>query len=203
MLPVTPSRKNIADFRLMIADLKILDAGVFGQSPIGNRKSAMTLVAAEGVEPLSLDYRSSALPVELHREESPKSKVKCPKSVLGLLTLDIGRWTLDLKLVDPTGLKPAPYGLKGRRSVTRAPGQDIAKTLPIANCRLPICSLIMKVLSPGTSSFVQSTQIGNWQSAMIWLWRKDSNLRVAALTVRCLTNLATPQYPRQGDGETR
>ena len=28
---------------------------------------------------------------------------------------------------------------------------------------------------------------------MFWLWRKDSNLRMAALTVRCLTNLATPQ----------
>ncbi len=28
---------------------------------------------------------------------------------------------------------------------------------------------------------------------MIWLWRKDSNLRMAALTVRCLTSLATPQ----------
>lgn len=26
-----------------------------------------------------------------------------------------------------------------------------------------------------------------------WLWRKDSNLRMAALTVRCLTSLATPQ----------
>ena len=26
-------------------------------------------------------------------------------------------------LVGPTGLKPAPYGLKGRRSATRAPGQ--------------------------------------------------------------------------------
>ena len=55
------------------------------------------------------------------------------------------------RLVDPTGLKPAPHGLKGRRSVTRAPGQQE------------------------------------------WLWRKDSNLRMAALTVRCLTNLATPQ----------
>jgi hypothetical protein len=54
-------------------------------------------------------------------------------------------------MVDPTGLKPAPHGLKGRRSVTRAPGQKD------------------------------------------WLWRKDSNLRMAALTVRCLTNLATPQ----------
>ena len=28
-------------------------------------------------------------------------------------------------MVDPTGLKPAPHGLKGRRSVTRAPGQKI------------------------------------------------------------------------------
>ena len=28
-------------------------------------------------------------------------------------------------MVDPTGLKPAPHGLKGRRSVTRAPGQRI------------------------------------------------------------------------------
>ena len=28
-------------------------------------------------------------------------------------------------MVDPTGLKPAPHGLKGRRSVTRAPGQEI------------------------------------------------------------------------------
>ena len=50
----------------------------------------------EGIEPTSLDYQSSALAVELHRE-----------------------------VVDPTGLKPAPHGLKGRRSVTRAPGQEI------------------------------------------------------------------------------
>ncbi len=28
-------------------------------------------------------------------------------------------------MVDPTGLKPAPHGLKGRRSVTRAPDQEI------------------------------------------------------------------------------
>ena len=28
-------------------------------------------------------------------------------------------------MVDPTGLKPAPHGLKGRCSVTRAPDQDI------------------------------------------------------------------------------
>ncbi len=34
---------------------------------------------------------------------------------------------------------------------------------------------------------------------MIWLWRKDSNLRMAALTVRCLTSLATPQKNDEGD----
>ena len=34
---------------------------------------------------------------------------------------------------------------------------------------------------------------------MIWLWRKDSNLRMAALTVRCLTSLATPQKNDEGE----
>ena len=29
-------------------------------------------------------------------------------------------------LVDPTGLKPVPHGLKGRCSVSRAPGQEMA-----------------------------------------------------------------------------
>jgi hypothetical protein len=38
------------------------------QSSIGNQKSAMILVAVEGIEPTSLDYRSSALAIELHRE---------------------------------------------------------------------------------------------------------------------------------------
>ncbi len=64
----------------------------------------MTLVAVEGIEPSSLDYRSSALAVELHRE-----------------------------VVDPTGLKPAPHGLKGRCSVTRAPGQEHF-LFPIFDC---------------------------------------------------------------------
>src|SRR6476660_8137794 len=82
---------------------------------------AVELVAVEGVEPTSLDYQSSALAVELHRD-----------------------------VVDPTGLKPAPHGLKGRRSVTRAPGQDIA------DFRLSICP----------RSTIQSSRIsiGNWQS---------------------------------------
>ena len=66
----------------------------------------LIFVAVEGIEPTSLDYQSSALAVELHRE-----------------------------VVDPTGLKPAPHGLKGRRSVTRAPGQQHFRFL-IADCRL-------------------------------------------------------------------
>jgi hypothetical protein len=52
------------------------------------------LVAVEGIEPTSLDYQSSALPLSY------------------------------TAMVDPTGLKPAPHGLKGRCSVTRAPGQE-------------------------------------------------------------------------------
>jgi hypothetical protein len=53
-------------------------------------------------------------------------------------------------MVDLTGLKPVPHGLKGRCSVTRAPGQKMA---------------VAEGLEPSLS----------------------------ALTVRCLTNLATPQ----------
>ena len=55
----------------------------------------MKLVAVEGIEPTSLDYQSSALSLSY------------------------------TAMVDPTGLKPAPHGLKGRRSVPRAPGQQL------------------------------------------------------------------------------
>ena len=103
-------------------------------------------------------------------------------------------WPFELhrEVVDPTGLKPAPHGLKGRRSVTRAPGQRHFR-LPIADCRLPF---------QGEKSISVRCQsaIGNRKWAMIWLWRKDSNLRMAALTVRCLTNLATPQEMFAGAG---
>jgi hypothetical protein len=51
------------------------------------------VVAAAGVEPAFLDYQSSVLPLDY------------------------------TALVDPTGLKPAPHGLKGRCSVARAPDQ--------------------------------------------------------------------------------
>jgi hypothetical protein len=50
------------------------------------------------------------------------------KVCLRLVTSDLGRWTLDIGLVDPTGLKPAPNGLKVRCSVTRAPGHKSPKS---------------------------------------------------------------------------
>ena len=56
---------------------------------------AMMLAAGEGVEPSSSSSKPDVLPVTLSRNE----------------------------LVDLTGLKPAPHGLKGRCSVPRAPGQ--------------------------------------------------------------------------------
>jgi hypothetical protein len=72
-------------------------------------------------------------------------------------------------------------------------------TLPIFDYRLPICVLWSLALIFWLDILlfdISQSEIGNCQSAMIWLWRKDSNLRMAALTVRCLTNLATPQELR-------
>src|SRR5436190_21168320 len=80
--------------RFLIADCRLV-SNARSQLEIGNWQSKMRVVAVEGIEPTSLDYQSSALAFELHRE-----------------------------VVDPTGLKPAPHGLKVRRSVTRAPGQQ-------------------------------------------------------------------------------
>ena len=71
------------------------------------------LVAEEGVEPSSLDYRSSALALS---------------------------YTAKRVLVDPTGLKPAPHGLKGRCSVTRAPDQYDLR-FKISNFRLRIAEI--------------------------------------------------------------
>ena len=123
VLPVTPSRNQTSptsqvqcptSVRLTDMDLLTLDIG------------PSLLVAAEGIEPSSLDYRSNALPLSYTARESnvasPMSKV-----CLGLVTLDFGRSTLDAELVDPAGLKPAPNGLKVRCSVTRAPGQQESK----------------------------------------------------------------------------
>ena len=93
MLPITPSRKNLgAQASSLLSFVWQIHGGRLEALRTQDR-----LVAVEGIEPTSLDYQSSALAVELHRE-----------------------------VVDPTGLKPAPHGLKGRRSVTRAPGQCIS-----------------------------------------------------------------------------
>src|SRR6185369_478251 len=48
---------------------------------------------------------------ELNRHRSIINRVLCPLSYTAM--------------VDLTGLKPVPHGLKGRCSVTRAPGQEI------------------------------------------------------------------------------
>jgi hypothetical protein len=98
-----------------------------------------------------------------------------------------------LVLVDPTGLKPAPHGLKGRRSVSRAPGHH---GLPVFDFRLPIG------LQREKNQWSKGAQFGNRQLAI------DNDLAVAeglepsnaGLTIRCLTNSATPQ--RNLDGET-
>ncbi len=47
-------------------------------------------------------------------------------------------------LVGPTGLKPAPHGLKGRRSATRAPGQDISH-LSLVIFHLPFTPTVASV----------------------------------------------------------
>jgi hypothetical protein len=51
VLPVTPSRKALP--------IENHRRSASCQSAIGNQKSAMTLVAVEGIEPTSLDYQSS------------------------------------------------------------------------------------------------------------------------------------------------
>ena len=89
-------------------------------------------------------------------------------------------------MVDPAGLKPAPHDLKGRCSVTRAPDQNIA------DCRFSIADLNAR---RGDQWLIARSQIGNRQLTI------GNDLAVAegfepsviALTVRCLTNLATPQ----------
>ena len=62
------------------------------------------------------------------------------------------------KLVDPTGLKPAPHGLKGRRSVTRAPGQEYLR-FSIADCRL--ASSVRRINRRETSIGNRKSAIGN------------------------------------------
>ena len=58
-------------------------------------------------------------------------------------------------MVDPAGLEPAPYGLKGRFSATRVPGQDIC------DCQLPIGDLSRQEGSPLTPIGNRQSKIGN------------------------------------------
>ncbi len=57
---------------------------------------------------------------------------------LALKTFILHPSSLILFLVGPTGLKPAPHGLKVRCSVARAPGQEDCQ-LPISDCRFLLC----------------------------------------------------------------
>jgi hypothetical protein len=61
-------------------------------------------------------------------------------------------------VVDPTGLKPAPHGLKGRRSVTRAPGQQLGRgerghgeksCLHVSHSRRPRVSVLILAVAEG------------------------------------------------------
>ena len=58
--------------------------------------SSFDLVAAEGIEPTSLDYRSRALP--LSYTAGRESKVSSPRSKVCLAEGDFGLWTLDFGL---------------------------------------------------------------------------------------------------------
>ena len=47
--------------------------------------------------------------------------------------------------------------------------------------------------SNSTSPLCRRGALNQKATPALWLWGQDSNLRVAALTVRCLPNLATPE----------
>ena len=79
------------------------------------------MVAAGGVEPPSLDYQSSALSLSY----TAAVVFDLRPSVFDRLVPSMNRGPKTNVVVDPAGLKPAPHGLKGRCSVTRAPDQKI------------------------------------------------------------------------------
>src|SRR5262249_5141633 len=83
-------------------------------------------------------------------------------------------------LVDPTGLKPAPHGLKGRRSVTRAPGHQKFR---VSSSRFRVIFLF------GELETANSKLETDFSLAVA----EGFEPSIAGLTIRCLTNLATPQ----------
>src|SRR5258705_5522427 len=64
------------------------------ESDFGRWTLDLLLVAAEGIEPTSLDYRSRALP--LSYTAGRESKVSSPRSKVCLAEADFGLWTWDL-----------------------------------------------------------------------------------------------------------
>src|SRR6185369_15172151 len=91
-------------------------------SPQSNRKyfsrEFLGVAAGEGVEPSASESKSDVLPVTLSRKNWSRRK----ESNLRLSIIDRVHCRLCYTaMVDPTRLKLAPHGLKGRCSVTRAP----------------------------------------------------------------------------------
>ncbi len=73
-------------------------------------------------------------------------------------------------LVDPTGLKPAPHGLKGRCSVTRAPSQE-------TGCGGRIRTFDSRINNPVPYQLGDATRIGcgsRSRTCRLWLMRPAS-----------------------------
>jgi hypothetical protein len=161
------------------------------------------MVAVAGIEPTSLDYQSSALPLSY------------------------------TAMVDPTGLKPAPHGLKGRCSVTRAPGQKIgcggrirtfgdrinsavpyhlgyatknfishkeAQKAQIDQTLFLFCASLWQNLAAATrvelvSSRLQDERSGSQLSyAAIWWTGRDSNPHVKFAGLLCCRYITSPKF---------
>ena len=132
-----------------------------------NRSTYACVVAGEGIEPSFSSSKPDVLPVTPSRKTWSPLRVTCSLTLthphridrwsrrqelnlrFSIISRASCRWTTP-RLVDPTRLKRAPHGLKGRRSVSRAPDQKMA---------------VAEGLEP--------SHVG--------------------LTIRCITNLATPQ----------
>ena len=129
--------------------------------------ASFQVAPGEGVEPSISSSKPDVLPVTPSRKTWSPLRVTCSLTLthphridrwsrrqelnlrFSIISRASCRWTTP-RLVDPTRLKRAPHGLKGRRSISRAPDQKMA---------------VAEGLEP--------SHVG--------------------LTIRCLTNLATPQ----------
>jgi hypothetical protein len=66
-------------------------------------------------------------------------------------------------MVDPTGLKPAPHGLKGRCSVPRAPGQEIGCGGRIRTFDSRINSAVPYQLGYATNDWLRRRESNSYQ----------------------------------------